>query len=175
MSGRELIDKLAIDCYKPSYRSVRDQSAWPSVKNPLHIAILVIDFDTEVSMNGMLGFLGNSSGAYLEQTTEAFDLIGAKRTADVLRCISKAMIKHGITHQKLRAPAELLSEYQITSFAELHGPELEAFASEVCEIDDALYLYDKEQEMPFPLLDEFVERNAERFVSEMNAVNLIGA
>ena len=58
---------------------------------------LFLDFDTEVSINGMLGFLENSAGLRFPETIEAFDLIGASRTVAVLRDIETTLKRHGVT------------------------------------------------------------------------------
>ncbi|WP_418936961.1 DMP19 family protein [Paenibacillus anseongense] len=39
--------------------------------------LLILDFDIELQMNGIIGFLENSSGAYLEETMEALFRIRA--------------------------------------------------------------------------------------------------
>lgn len=49
------------------------------VKYPQFIQdiIFIIDYDTELSMNGILGFLKNSTNKYLPQTITALKNIGA--------------------------------------------------------------------------------------------------
>jgi hypothetical protein len=45
------------------------------------VVVLVLDSDTEVNMQGMLGFLENSTGLFLAEAIGAFDRIGAQATA----------------------------------------------------------------------------------------------
>src|SRR5262245_21592101 len=84
-----LVDELAIRIYEPPLAPLRERiDVLPAA---LQILFLIIDFDTEVAMQGMLGFLENSTGKYLPQTIEALGRIGAQRSADVLKRIQKIM------------------------------------------------------------------------------------
>lgn len=60
------------------------------VKYPQFIQdiIFIIDYDTELSMNGILGFLKNSTNKYLPQTITALKNIGAYTDVEVLKKIS---------------------------------------------------------------------------------------
>ena len=60
------------------------------VKYPQFIQdiIFIIDYDTELSMNGILGFLKNSTNKYLPQTITALKNIGADTDVEVLKKIS---------------------------------------------------------------------------------------
>jgi hypothetical protein len=46
---------------------VRDEADYPDLDNPLHFAMLAIACDTEIAMNGMLGFLENMTGRHVCQ------------------------------------------------------------------------------------------------------------
>jgi len=171
MSGREILNELGVNIYRPPLSKIRHRAGWPDLTNPLHLTMLIIDFDTEVSINGMLGFLENSTGAHLGKTAQAFEMIGASQTARVLRKIESCMSEHGVTHERLREPLRKGKEYEITSFAKLHGPSLDDFADEVCAIDDALYLYQKGADAsPFPALEKFAEENAAIIHTEVELI-----
>ena len=43
--------------------------------------MLLVDLETERAMNGMLDFLGNSSGKYAMETVTALELVGAHTCA----------------------------------------------------------------------------------------------
>lgn len=60
------------------------------VKYPQFIQdiIFIIDYDTELSMNGILGFIKNSTNKYLPQTIDALKNIGADTDVEVLKKIS---------------------------------------------------------------------------------------
>ena len=171
MSVIDLLNELGRNSYKLPLSRLRDLPVWPDLKNPLHLAMLIIDFDTEVTMNGMLGFLENPTGAYLGKTIEAFEIIGATEMVTVLRKIENCMAMHSITHEQLREPLHHGNEDEITSFAQLHGPHFDAFADEVCAIDDELYVYQRgAKSSPLPMLEEFVAKHASAIQTELNSI-----
>ena len=167
MTGEKLLNDLGVRIYQKPLSNIRELSTWPSLSNPLHVAVLLIDFDTEVAMNSILGFLENSTGAYLDQTIDALYLLRADATAETMRQIRDVMTKHKVSHESLRSPHQNTTEYQITSFAELHGPSLDGFADEVCRIADDLYIHNRSKESPFPLLEAFLERHKTEILSEI--------
>jgi hypothetical protein len=131
MDADGIIQELGTKIYEAPLSGVRSEENYPDLTNPLHLATLLIDCDTEVDMNGMLGFLENSTGRHLSRTAEALRLIGAPRSAALLESIQSCMTKHGVTWEGLRGDFAGGAEYQVTSFRELHGEALDAFASEV--------------------------------------------
>ena len=151
MNGQDILNDIGSKAYKKPLVSIRELVSWPSLGEPLHVAILLLDFDIEVNMNGLLGFLENHTGAHLEPTIEAFRMLGASQTADTLIRVREAMARHGVTHQRLREPHRHTKEYQITTFAELHGSALNDFVGEVRGLGNSLYVHDQSQESPFPL------------------------
>jgi hypothetical protein len=167
MTGDELLGRIG-NSYEEPILSVRRQPSWPNVSNPLHLALLLVDFDTELSMNGILGFLENSTGAFLDQTIDGFRLVGAGQTATTLSEIRDAMQRHSASHNQLRADFEGTSQYQITSFARLH-PDREAFADEVERIAKSLYLNGQSRESPFLLLEGYLEKHSEEFLSQLGS------
>jgi hypothetical protein len=60
MSTDEILDNLRIQIYKPPLSKLREDPR--SVPEVLRIPVLIIAFDTEVCMKGILGFLENSTG-----------------------------------------------------------------------------------------------------------------
>ncbi|MCB9399070.1 MAG: DUF4375 domain-containing protein [Acidobacteria bacterium] len=122
---------MNIRVFEEPFLSVRDEDGYPNLKNPLHLVVLLIDCDTESSMNGILGFLENSTGQHLRKTIEALDLIGATRSADVLRGLWELMESHSITWERLRRDFENHEMHELTSFSTLHGGEVDDFTDEV--------------------------------------------
>ena len=167
MTGEQLLNRIG-NPYEERYCAIRRQPSWPSLANPLHVALLLTDFDTELSMDGILGFLENSTGAYLAQTIDAFRLIGAERTAATLIQIREAMRKHGVSHQALRSDFHGISEFQITSFSELHAGR-DDFAAAVGQLADALYLYDRSGESPFSLLETYLEEHSDEMLAQLES------
>ena len=132
MTGEELLNRIG-NPYEARYCSLRQLPAWPRLTNPLHVALLLTDFDTELCMNGISGFLENSTGQFLDQTIDAFCLIGAEQTATILSQIREAMHSHSVSHQTLRSDFSGTAEFQITSFSQLH-PGREDFAETVGQL-----------------------------------------
>jgi hypothetical protein len=166
LSPAKLIEALSIRIYEPPLSTARDRLR--EVAEALRIPILVLDFDTEVCMNGMLGFLENSTGLFFRETIDAFHKIGASETASILRAIEKTLERHGVTPARLRADFVGTHEYQITTFRELHG-NLGTLPSEVEEDAGRLYLYGKAGtgEPVWSLLEAFVEENRPELFAEI--------
>ncbi len=169
LSPAKLIEALSIRIYEPPLSNARDRLR--EIAEALRVPILVLDFDTELNMNGMLGFLENSTGLYFADTIEAFDKIGASETVSILRAIEKTLERHGVTPSGLRADFEGTQEYQITTFRKLHG-DLGTMPSEVVEDAQRLYVYGKpgSGEAVWSLLEAFVEKNREAFLDEIERV-----
>jgi hypothetical protein len=158
----EIVTELSIRIYEPPLSELRDRLA--DLPAAIRVPMLVLDFDTEVSMQGILGFLENSTGLFLNQTIDAFSEIGAMQTAATLTDVRTIMERHGVTPADLRADFEGTTEYQITSFQELHGDERSAMASEVDDAAGALYLYQDNAEDVWGLLGAFVATRKEKFI-----------
>jgi hypothetical protein len=168
MSTTELIDYLAISIYKEPLSAARTRPEL--VSDDLRVAILIIDFDTEVSMNGILGFLENSAGAHLPQVILAFDRIGAQNTADCLREIQAVLNRTGVRSADLRRDLEATEEFEISSFAQRHGAAARGMAREVNPIARRLYLYrPSEGEAVFDMLQSYLEPRRNELVLSLLA------
>jgi hypothetical protein len=169
LSPAELIEALSIRIYEPPLCTAREELR--DIAEPLRVPILVLDFDTEVCMQGMLGFLENSTGLFFRETIAAFERIGAVETASVLRAIEKTLERHGVTPVRLRTDFAATQPYQITTFRELHG-DLGTMPNEVEEDARRLYLYGKPgtREPVWSLLEAFVEENRPALFAEIGRV-----
>ena len=155
LSTEDLVQALSIRLYESPLNRLRETlSSRPEV---FRVLTLVIDFDTEVSMNGILGFLENSSGHWLTETIEAFDIIRANETACILRRVQAAMNRHGISSSTLRSEVNAGTQYSVVSFRELHGAKSEDMSREVTQIAQDLYVDSPTaQEEPWSLLCKYV-------------------
>lgn len=129
-----------------------------SLPSALRVPMLVIDFDTELCMQGILGFLENSTGLYLAETIEALKAIGAHETADTMRSISSIMTEHGVTAEQLRANVNRGQLWEVTTFSKTHGEGLDSMADRITKKAEELYLYTDAQSVR-DLLEPFVERH----------------
>jgi len=166
LSPSKLVETLSIRIYEPPLSTLRDRLR--EIAEPLRVPMLVLDFDTELNMSGMLGFLENSTGLYFPETIEAFEKIGASETVSILRAIERTLERHGVTPSGLRADFAGTQEYQITTFRDLHG-DLGTMPSEVEEDAQRLYLYGKPGtgEEVWSLLEAFVKKNHAGFLTEI--------
>jgi len=127
----DLIEHVAGVMYTEEARAIRNSIE--ELPEMLRIIIWIIDFDTELTMNGILGFLENSSGRYLSETVAALQLIGATKDAALLKEIEKQV-------EKINVETKIeLNPYQVTSFEDRHSINEEAL-KKIEELADRLYL-----------------------------------
>ena len=150
-----LLGDLAVRLYsEPLLTLWADRRRWPEV---IRTVALLIDVDTELNMNGLSALVENSIGGYLPEIITALDTIGAAEHARALRMMQDIMAKHGITHATMRGDFERLEVHAITNFHDLHGDAASAMLRELeSEVEPQLYLYRRDGEQPFDLLEAYV-------------------
>ena len=84
MTPAELVEALSIQIYSPPLSEHRSSGRIADTSAPLSVAMLILDFDTEVAMNGSNSFLGNSNGDYARETVTALEIIGCAGAARLL-------------------------------------------------------------------------------------------
>jgi Domain of unknown function (DUF4375) len=161
LSTPEIVNELVCKMYEPPLSRLRARIA--TLPEPLRVLMLVSDFDTEVLVNGIAGFLENPTGEHLHATIEAFEAIAARSTAATLRAIEATMREHGVTHGMLRAPLTSVEEFSVVSSSELHTPKTLAMLEAATTLASGLYLYQPSpSEAVFDLLCLYLEsRRAE--------------
>jgi len=169
MNAEDVIEGLAVKIYEQPLSQVRDEPEFPNLDNPLHVVVLLVDCDTEIAMNGMLGFLENLTGRHLGKTIEALERIDAPKTADLFRAVQSCMKAHGVTWAGLRGDFEGSAEFQITSFRKLHGKSLDAFTEEVSQITGRFGLFNRHisLEDAFSMLCRYSQDRIELLQKEM--------
>jgi hypothetical protein len=169
LPAAKLVEELSIRIYEPPLSNARERLA--ETPDALRIPILILDFDTEVCMNGMLGFLENTTGLWLRETIDAFEKIGAQETAAILNEVQAILVRHDISPAKLRSDFADCQPYQISTFRELHG-DLGTLPTEVEHAADKLYLNAEPGtgEPVWSLLASFVERNRAGLFGEIDAL-----
>src|SRR6266516_1196275 len=116
MTADDVIQEIGGKIYDHPLSMIRGEADFPDLANPLHLIVLLIDCDTEIMMNGMLGFIENMTGRHLVPTIEALRQIGASAVARQLQAVHDCMTRYGVTWQRLRGEFEGSHEYEITSF-----------------------------------------------------------
>lgn len=168
----DLVSRLLLLVYKPPLSEVR--AAIEAQDEPLRVIVLVADFDTEVNMNGLFGFLENSTGLYLSETIEALEMIEAHQTASVLRDVEAVMTRHRIRPQQLREGVNALKPHAVTTFAQVHGVAAVAMAEEVESIGRRLYVYNpSSSELPLALLCQYIEPRRERLLAALRSASQV--
>jgi hypothetical protein len=154
-----LLGELSIHIYQEPLASAwRSRRELPEV---LRTVLLILDFDTEVTMNGLGGVLENTLGGYLREIVAAFEAVGATKTADALREIEPQLRAHGISHARLREDFDRLELHAITSFEQTHGEQAASMLDQVIAIvEPRLYAYGNCDEDPLAMLEKYVERHA---------------
>jgi hypothetical protein len=152
-TASEILQELGIRIYQPPLSDLR--SRLRGSPPPFHVPVLVIDLDTELAMQGILGFLQNSTGHYLDLTIEALDAIGARRTAATMARIHAVLARHDADPSR-RPPGD-------TYIAALWANGGDAIRHEICAEASQLYLYQPhgKREDVFGMLERFIGENRE--------------
>jgi hypothetical protein len=130
-----LLVDLSVQVYSPAWsRSRLRLGEWPAA---VRTVVLVLDYETEVQMEGLLGFLENSTSRFLPETIDALQAIGAARTAEALREIRDELTRGDF-------------------WSETH-PEVEPHNQKTIErFESKLDLYERTDEQPRELLEAYV-------------------
>ncbi|WP_334076636.1 hypothetical protein [Paenibacillus sanfengchensis] len=145
-SPQTWIEHLALEIYKPAYGRLREQEILLGLPAIIQDIIVLFDLDTELAINGILGYLGNSSGRYLNETIEVLRKIGALEDSMILKQIRKVL------------------------FSEIRGLEDmdDEAAEQIQRLADGLYLYSADRDV-FRDLVEYLEMNRHTLLMDLNA------
>jgi hypothetical protein len=135
---RATLSEFTIKIYEPPLSLIRDTDDIRDLSNPVHVLMLVVDFETEVSMNGMTNFLGNSTGRYARETAEALRLIGCAAAAERLRTIVAIGAAAGMTHESIQLERAELAPYSVASFADVHGDKWAAASDAIAREEEQI-------------------------------------
>lgn len=129
-SGVELCERLSQGMWES------ERSEWLECADFIQTALFLIDFDTELNMEGIFSFLENSIGHYAPNIIKAFRDIGDDKDADILSEICRLAPPDLIRGEFLSGD---YSEYDISAFDDIH--ELNKEVLEKIEIlENQLYL-----------------------------------
>lgn len=167
-----LLGDLAVRLYEePLLTRWADRRQLPEVART---AALLIDFDTELLMNGLPALVENSIGGYLPEIITALDTVGAAENARALRTMQDIMAQHRITHAMMRADFDHVQVHEITNFHALHGDAASAMLHELeSEVEPQLYVNRPDGEHPITLLETYVglhDSTLRRLIEEAHQV-----
>ena len=118
-------------------------------------------------MQGILGFLENSTGLFLNDTIETLHRIQAKEDYEILKAIKSILEQNNVSTLGLRNKVDNQIEYSITTFSETHSSKYDDMVSEISEVAAKLYLDDGVRNL-FDYLIKYVDTNKENLVGEPN-------
>lgn len=121
MNTGNLISELYIKSYKDPLWQIRSTGAIKDTSNPICVIMLVIDFETEVTMNGIENFIGNSTGDFTEETVTALTVIGCEKQALQLQTILTIASAAGLSRETIQKDQSNMPQYSIVSFAGIYG------------------------------------------------------
>jgi hypothetical protein len=128
------LDRFAVRIYE--YPLLRLRHELPELPEVLRNVVLVVDFNTEIIMQGLLGFLENSTGQFLPETIIALRTIGAFATAHTLCEVQDVLASSQISTRSLHDDLQKLELFQITTFRADH-PQVDAQALDaIAAIED---------------------------------------
>lgn len=129
-SGKELCEKLSLELWD------RERTEWLEYADFIKTAAFLIDFDTELNMEGIFTFLENSIGHYAPEIIKAFEAIGDFKDAEILTEICRLAPPDVMRGEFLSGG---YSEYDISVFSDDHelNPEV---ADKIESLENQLYL-----------------------------------
>ena len=129
---------LSIAIYAEPLSCFRDTAAIRDPTNPLAVVMLLIDYETECSMSGIVTLLGNSTGSRLPETIKALESIGCASHATSLAQIQEIGRQSGMTYDAIQEDRSSLSEFTVTSFSALHGDKWDDATDRIRLIHDTV-------------------------------------
>jgi len=141
MTAEDIGGNISLNLYEQQNGKIRDVEIFDKLPDVIKDIILVIDFDTELSINGILGFLENSTGLFLEDTIKTLERIGAYEDCEILKNIQSLMLRYGVNTKQLRDDVNYGKQYDITNFSKTHGNTHNDMAYKISEVAEGLYLY----------------------------------
>lgn len=84
LSADDIIQTLGEEMYKGKDKDFPELDRLGNYPNFIQDAIYIIEFDTELAMNGIDGVLDNRTACLIPKIIKAFQNIGANQEADIL-------------------------------------------------------------------------------------------
>lgn len=166
-SADELINYVYSNLYNDENNDLRNEAVFPKLPRLLLDIILLIEFDTELNMNGVVGFLENSSGKYIKETIEVLERINADKDADALKTIKKILKNSSLNTRLLNDDLQCLNQYEISNFMQLHRITDIEIIDQIEKASENFYLY-QEEENVFDKLINYIETNKQELIQELN-------
>lgn len=168
MDISDFLDELSVSIYSPLLTDFRLDGRISDTTNPLAVVMLLIDYETECSMGGITGFLGNSAGSQLPETIRAIRAIGSDEHADTLESIRSKAIAAGMTYNAMQADCAGLEPFAVTSFKKLHGDKWDEACCSIRTLHDKV-----NWDSFWSALRGFVEKNFDSIKSQLQGYQVL--
>ncbi|MBR1527681.1 MAG: DUF4375 domain-containing protein [Oscillospiraceae bacterium] len=129
LTGETVCEKLTQELWE------YDRSQWLNWPDCFQTAAFLIDFDTELQMEGIFTFLENSIGHYAPEIIKAFRTIGDEKDAEILSEICRLAPPDVVRGES----SDNHQEYEISSFQEDHAL-CEETVNKIEALENQLYL-----------------------------------
>ena len=170
MKPADVLDQFSVQINELPLSEIRNDDRIRDSNNPIAIVMLVLDYLTEVEMNGILNFFGNSTGRYPDETVAALEAIGCNREAKILGEMTELARAAGLNYEHFQREAAGLQEFEITNRAELYGTKWTDTASTAAKSLDEMAAQIDHQELA-QKIEAFVERHLTHFMAALDATN----
>ena len=131
----KILDHLFVAIYEEPLCLLRNNVEFTSVNSPLRNIMLIIDFETELSMNGILDFLGNSTGLFIPETIDSLKTVGLIHQADILSKIFDTANDAGMTYSRIQEDRRNVIG-SIASWRDAHGEKWKTAQDIIYELDE---------------------------------------
>lgn len=165
-SAEEILDLVVTRIYDKDNLHITETETFYKLPEIIRDIILLINFDTEVTMQGILGFLENSTGLYFKDTIQSFEKVKAKDDYKILCKIDSVIEKYNVSTTDLRKSVSNQELYGISNFAELHGTDSEEMVEEIIFLADELYVSHEERNV-FDHLIEYIDQKRDLLIKEL--------
>ncbi len=170
MKPADALDQFSVQIYGLPLSEIRNDDRIRDITNPIAIIMLLLDYLTEVEMNGILNFFGNSTGRYPDETVAALEAIGCNREAKILGEMTERARAAGLDYENCQRQAAGLQEFEITNRAELYGTKWTGAASTAARALDEMAAQIDHQELT-QKMEAFVEQHLVHFTAALDAIN----
>ncbi len=141
MTAEEIIEAISENLYTASNTVLLQNDLFQQLPQVIQDIILVIEFDTELSINGMWGFLHNTAGLRLNDTIDTFQRIEATEDYAILSSIKDILSQYNISPQQLRDCTKTRHLYEVSSLKHVNDVEIDLMAEAISEQAQNLYVY----------------------------------
>lgn len=153
-SAIDILNDLGLWAYSPDFAGFESSGALRDLGNPVSVVVLISNFDTQIDINGIVDFLGNSSGLFARETVDALKLVNCRSDAEVLSRIIDVAEEAGMTHEAVKRDLAPLEPFTVGTFSDFHGDKW----NHSCDLIQALRV-GIDQERIRKALQGFIETN----------------